>query len=250
MAHRSQKAVGAFLILLAVGARGAEPEFRYKARHDHLRKGGEGLLVVTPAGIAFEETEERKRPHSWKWSWHDIQQLTIAPRRITVLTYQDSRWMLGADRQYRFDLIAGDDDFAGAYEMLKGHLDQRLVAALPAVTEEPLWRLPAKHLLRFGGQHGTLVARRDGLVFQADSGGESRTWRWQDIENVSRTGPFRLTVTTYERSRGHYGNLKGFNFQLKEALPEARYDDLWRRLNAGKGLTFLQIQQEENTDHD
>jgi hypothetical protein len=86
MALRSEKAIGAFLMLVAAPAWGAETEFRYRVLHDHLRKGGEGSLVVTPAGIAFEETEKHKRPHAWQWSWTDIQQLTIAPRRITVLT--------------------------------------------------------------------------------------------------------------------------------------------------------------------
>jgi hypothetical protein len=213
-------------------------------RHDHLRKGGEGELTVTPAGIAFREDVHHRHPHAWKWSWNDIQQLTIAPRRITVLTYQDNSWRLGADRQYRFDLRQGNS-FADAYEMLKRRLDQRLVAALREPAGEVLWRLPAKHLKRFGGEQGQLVARPEGLSFETAGKNESRTWRWEDIENVSNSGPFQLTVTTFERARAHYGSLKGFNFQLKSPLSNARYDDLWSRVNAAKSLPILQTERTE-----
>lgn len=230
MAFRSEAGIGAAVVLalgLASAGWGMEP-LQYEARHDHLRKGGEGRLTVSAEGIAFEEQE--KPAHAWRWGWDDIQQLTVEPRRMTVLTYQDNRWRLGADREYRFELAGGD--FGEAHEVLKGRLDQRLVAAMTD-EGEALWRLPAKHLLRFGGEHGALEARAEGLVFEARGKGESRTWRWRDIENVSRTGPFQLTVTTYERARGHYGNLKGFNFQLKQELDESRYDELWRRVLAG-----------------
>lgn len=244
MALRSQKTVGVLVAWMLAGAAwGAAPELRYKVRHDHLWKGGSGLLVVTPKGIVFEEPG--KRPHAWHWEWHDIQQLTVAPRHLTVLTYQDNRWRLGADREYRFVLVSGDDDFSTVYRMLKERLDQRLVAALPDRSDDALWRIPAKHLLRFGGCHGTLTAAPEGLVFEADRKGESRTWRWQDIDNVSRTGPFQLTITTYERARSHYGSRKGFNFQLKEALSEARYNDLWRRVHAADDLPILQTEREE-----
>jgi hypothetical protein len=37
----------------------------------------------------------------------------------------------------------------------------------------------------------------------------------------------------------HYGDRKGFNFQLKQPLDEARYNDLWLRLERSKGLQIL-----------
>lgn len=58
----------------------------------------------------------------------------------------------------------------------------------------------------------------------------SRTWRIQDLENVSSSDPFDLTVTTHERE---------FRFQLKQALNEARYQELWLRVNRVRGLQIL-----------
>jgi hypothetical protein len=37
----------------------------------------------------------------------------------------------------------------------------------------------------------------------------------------------------------HYGSRKGFEFELKQRLEEARYNDLWLRLNQSKGLKIL-----------
>jgi len=92
-----------------------------------------GTLTITDAGVSFEETYKNggkpKHPHAWRWDYQDIQQLKIAPKSLTVLTYKDNKWKLGADREYRFDLLA-DKTFEDAWHLLKGRLDQRLVAAL------------------------------------------------------------------------------------------------------------------------
>lgn len=245
MEFRSQKAALAFVGLLWMALPAAAEPLRYQVRHDHLRKSGAGALTIDEAGIAYQESAEDKKKHAWRWAWSDVQQLTIEPRRLTVLTYQDNRWMLGADREQRFALAA-EGSFTEAYEFLRGRLDQRLVAALAPPEAEPLWTLPAKHLLRFGGSHGELSATAEGMVYRTARKGESRAWRYSDIENVSSSGPFQLTITTYERARSHYGGLKGFNFQLKEPLDRERYDALWRRLNESKGLQFLTSYQQRS----
>jgi len=56
------------------------------------------------------------------------------------------------------------------------------------------------------------------------------TWRYKDIENIRTSDIFHLTLTSL------YGSVE---FQLKEALGEDRYDELWRRINREKGLKFL-----------
>ena len=91
-----------------------------------------------------------------------------------------------------------------------------------------------KHLKRFGGTQGLLTVGKDQIVFTADHKEASRTWRFSDIENISTSGPFQLTIVTYERALAHYGNAKQFNFQLKNRIDEARYNELWRRLNESK----------------
>ncbi len=229
MAFRSQKATGAFLALAALllaPAAFAQQELKYKVRHDHLRKGGEGMLTITDQGLSFAEA--KKKSHAWSWRWDDIQQLEMGPKTVKVLTYKDNRWKAGADKEYQFDLIS-DGTFGEAYASLKDRLDQRFVAELADRGVKSEWEIPVKYLKRFGGSDGLLVIGDDHIVFSTEKPNESRTWRFSDIENISTTGPFQLTLTTYERARMHYGDLKGFNFQLKRPLDEGRYNELWRR---------------------
>jgi hypothetical protein len=99
--------------------------------------------------------------------------------------------------------------------------------------------VPVKRLGTIRGSEGVLRVASDRIVYSTDQEGQSRTWRYQDIDNISTSGPFELTVTTFERSQRHYGSRKAFNFQLKQPLEEAKFDHLWRRLNRSKGLDFL-----------
>ena len=157
------------------------------------------------------------------------------------------------DREYELDVLPGEP-VRQVYDLLRTRLDQRFVAALADRSSQPLWELRVKHLKPFGGSHGVLSIGDGQIVYAADGKEESRSWRFSDIENISTAGPFQLSIVTYERALSHYGNLKQFNFQLKERLDEARYNQLWRRLNESKGLQILLTSKEEkrgeeNTDH-
>jgi hypothetical protein len=201
-----------------------------------------GEVTITAAGVTFEETRpgrNPKKPVSLRWSYPDILQLKIAPKTLTVTTYQSDKRKLGADLEYRFDLLRGGT-FEEACRFLASRLDQRFVAAIPDRLADPLWTLPVKHLLRFGGDQGTLEVGADRIVYRSEKEGESRTWRYQDIQNISSSGPFQLTITTFERAVTHYGDLKGFNFALKQPLEESRYNDLWLRLRRSQGLKLLE----------
>ncbi len=241
MAFRFEKTVvlSAAVAVLLLSPAVVRGEIQFQVRHDHWRKYCSGSLVVTESGVSYQEENPKKKPgelHAWSWDFQDIQQLLIAPRMLKVLSYKDNKWKLGSDQEYEFTLDQGD--FEAAYSALKDRLDERLVAALAAEIE-PLWQLPVKHLKRFAGSEGVLLVGKDLVVYRSEKEGESRTWRLKDIENVSSAGPFQLTLTTYERARTHYGSLKGFDFQLKQALSEERYTALWRSLNRTKGPEVL-----------
>ena len=51
-----------------------------------------GALTISESGVSFQA-----KPHSWSWAYQDIQQLKISDHALTVLTYKDSKWKLGAD---------------------------------------------------------------------------------------------------------------------------------------------------------
>ncbi len=250
MALRSEKATYAAIVtvLALAPALFGQQELRYNVEHGHgIWWDGSGTLVITERGISYQETSKKdKKPedlHHAQWDYEDIQQLEISPQKLTVVTYKDRKWLLGMDKQWDFRLPPGET-FNAAYSMLKNRLDQRFVAALAEREFRPLWEIPVKRLGRIQGSEGILEVGTDRIVYRTDAKNESRTWRFEDIENISSSGPFQLTVTTYERAKSHYGNLKGFNFQLKRALNERQYDQLWRHVNQAKGLEFLRAYQE------
>ena len=249
MEFRAEKRTIALITgLLLSPALFAQQSFQYEAWHGHSRPphikkaGGLGTLTISDTGVSFQETYKDgrtpKHPHAWRWDYQDIQQLKIAPKSVTVLTYKDNKWKLGADRMYQFDLVS-DKTLEDAYNLLKGRLDQRLVATIADSPIRVLWEIPVKHSHRFAGDEGVLQVGTEEIVYKSVKTNESRTWRYEDIENISASGPFQLTITSFERARMHYGSRKGFEFQLKQRLEEARYNELWLRLNQSKGLKIL-----------
>jgi len=196
-----------------------------------LWKFGAGALVLTERGVSFQELTKKKQvKHAFELNYNDIQELKLSADKLTLVTYQDQKWRLGLDKEYEFTLAPGHS-FSEAYALLKDRLDQRFVAALADEQTQPLWEIPVKLLGLVSGSEGVLEVGADRIVYKTARKGQSRTWRYGDIENISSSGPFQLTLTTYERAKSHYGNLKGFNFQLKQALEEQRFNLLWRRLN-------------------
>jgi len=92
----------------------------------------------------------------------------------------------------------------------------------------PLAQIPVKHLHHFNGCLGVLKVYSDRLVFEAQDGHDSRSWRWTDIRAVGRPDIDRFEVLTFEPQTG--GPKRSFNFILKEPLPDKMYDLIWSRV--------------------
>lgn len=225
------------MLAMAVPASSAQT-YTYEVRHRHLHGGATGILRISPDGIAFAEQGKKKKPETWRWRYEDIQQLTVGNSELHVLTYEDSKWELGRDREYVFDQLPRDLAVE-VFPMLSRLLDQRFIAAV-ADKRPPEWKLGAKLDHGLSGTIGTLTMTADELIFSTKKPGESRSWRLMDIENVSTTGSLDLTIATDEKSGVFRGGMRQFHFQLQQALPVERYNELWRRVNRTKGLTFLE----------
>ena len=162
--------------------------------------------------------------------------MTLSPTTLRILTYQDQKWQLGRDRDYVFDHLP-EDLPKTLYSMFAAKLDQRFVAVLPDTAVRPQWQMGAK--LRHGleGSEGTLLVGDDRIVYQTEAAGQSRTWRFADIANISMNGPFDFSIVTQEKSEYRHASPTEFRFQLKEPLAENRYNDLWRKIQDFKDRT-------------
>jgi hypothetical protein len=227
MAFRTETKACAFLIVWAAFACAATPR-SYTVEHKHLRHGGTGVLRIDDNSISFEERGKQAR-HSRTWKYEDIQELILSPETLRVVTYEDNRWELGRDRVYDFDRMPAAMA-ADWYPVFRARLDARFVAALADETLRPEWQVPVKLAHGRGGSQGVVLVGADRVVYKSGQRGESRTWRIGDLENVSSSDAFDLTITTHERE---------FRFQLKQALNDARYQQLWTRVNQARGLQIL-----------
>ena len=201
---------------------------QFTVRHEHWQDHCVGILTVDEKGVAFAGPKK----HKWTWTYDDIQELKISPDGVYVLTYSDNRLLLGADRGYNFTGKIPVEDVRG---LVQPRLDRRFVAAFSGTEETALWSVPVKHQLRVVGSEGTLNLYPDRIVYATAAKDDSRTWRYSDIDSITSSGPFQLTITTFERALSHYGDRKGFNFQLKEPITEARYNELWMEIERKSG---------------
>ena len=237
MALRSKAQIGALVILgLSASSFAAEP-LAFEVRHRHLRHGAVGTLRVADERLTFEEGGKHKA-HSRQWRFDDIQQLTLSPVAVRILTYEDSHLKFGHDREFVFDRLP-EDLAAKLYPVFSRRLDQRFVAAVADNQVGALWEVPVKLVRWTGGSQGSIVVGADHVVYQTESPEQSRTWRTKDIDMVSSSGPFDLTITTFELAGSNYAGHKDFHFALKRPLAEAEYDSLWRKVNQAKGLQIL-----------
>jgi hypothetical protein len=189
---------------------------QFPVRHEHLHKGCAGTLTVDDAGIGFVGPKN----HAWTWRYQDIQQLTLAAGRLNILTYKDSKLRLGTDVAYTF---TGKIPVETLYPEWRAKLDQRFVAAL-ADEASDIESIAVKHVNLLRGTEGLLSFTQDSVIYA--SSGDSRTWRYSDIRSISSSGPFQLTITTFE---------KQFHFQLKQPMAEPRYNQLWLDIERKNG---------------
>ena len=109
------------------------------------------------------------------------------------------------------------------------------MAEIAAPANRPVWSAAVKHLGRITGSEGTLAFGEDSVVYTTEAKDDSRTWRYADIDSVSSRGPFQLTISTFEKERSQYGDRREFNFVLKQAITEAKYNELWLRIERKNG---------------
>jgi len=195
--------------------------------HKHVRHGGTGTLEVSEDGIAFEERGAHAE-HSRVWKYEEIQQLVLSQTTLRVLTYEDrEKWGLGRDREFVFEALP--QDFAtNVYAMWRDKLDQRFVAAMADPEVATLVEFPAKLRGLTKGVQGVLLFGEDRIVFRAVKAGDSRTWRFGDLENIASAGPFDFSLVAFDRGS------REFRFQLQRPMEEARFNELWRRVNGRK----------------
>lgn len=179
------------------------------------------LLAAQPITIGAGEIHNNKRVYRPL----DISQMTVSPERVDIRLFSGRKLRLKFPHNE-----AKAREIIAAWRPL---LDNRLVAALPAAPTEVEWEVPVQLKRLLPGPQGVLRFTKDTIIFATDARGQSRIWRYDDIDNISSADPFELTISTHERHHRLY------NFTLKQRTDQKRIDAIWRRLQRQQGLEFL-----------
>ncbi len=162
-----------------------------------------GTLIINAEGITFQAGNGR----SQRWKFSDIHSVFLAPHRLVLKTWIHRGWPRPGEREYRFDLTqvlppAVAASLASAVRQPSKNTD--LNPDAPAVAS-----IGARHRTLTGGTNGVLRFRNDGIDYITASPGDSRSWRWADLQTLSDPDPYHLFVFGYKDT---------YTFDLKAPL--------------------------------
>jgi hypothetical protein len=222
---------GLLLVCTALQAQ----EVRFPVRHGRLLRDRTGELIFGNTEIEYRAKD---KGDARTWKYEDIQQLgLLSPKELTILTYQDSKWKLGKDLFYRFEITSGEITPALWIE-LQAKLKRPVVSALIPPDIAPKFIIPVKHLRGFGGTQGKLEIADEYVIYRTDAPKDSRIWRYQDISSIGTTGPYQLRLTSMDRAENERGGDRNFVFSLKERLAPEAYDFVWWKINGPQISSF------------
>ena len=188
----------------------AATDWQSPARLRHWVTKTQGILKIDEQGIEFQPA---KGP-ILKWALPDVQTFFISPRRLVIETYENRGHHVPGEQRYRFDLVE-DVPPGVAKELAQGvqRPSQNAIPDPPSNAEN----IPAHHRTLTGGTNGTLRVRGNGIDYVTRVPGDSRSWRWTDLETLSNPDPYHLFVFGYRDT---------YTFDLKSPFSP----DLFNRL--------------------
>ena len=170
-----------------------------------------GEIVVQVTGVEFRPG---KGPNL-NWSFLDIQTFLLSRHRLVIETYKNRTHHLPGMQRYRFELTQ-DVPPAVAAELARGVGKPSQNAVLDP-TLSSVENIPAHHRTRTGGTNGILRFRDAGIEYVTSSSGDSRSWRWADLQTLSNPAPYTLFVFGYRDT---------YTFDLKEPFSRGLFDRL------------------------
>lgn len=233
--------LAAAIVALSFAIQVSAQEFSYKVKQDRTIGHRDGQLIISAKGIEYRATKRKNEDRIW--SFEDIKLLEIlSPTGVRIWTWKDRKLLLGRDESLTFKIVEGQID-QKVSDFLRERIARPFVTSFIEEQAAPLAEIPVKHSHRFGGCQGTLKVYSDRLVYESQTGHDSRSWRWTDIRSVGRSDIYRFEVETFEPQIG--ASSRSFNFILKEQMPDKTYDLIWSRVYRPTPLIRAEVKPRE-----
>lgn len=179
------------------------------ARLRHWPTKTRGVLKINEQGLEFWSGETAVV----KLSFLDVHTFFVAPHRLVIETYKNRKHHVPGQQRYGFDL-----DQAVPPEVAAGLAREVQRPSQNAVPDPALLsaeNIPARHRTRTRGTNGTLRIRDGGIDYVTSVSGDSRSWRWADLQTLSEPDPYHLFVFGYRDT---------YTFDLKEPIARALFN--------------------------
>jgi hypothetical protein len=184
--------------------------------HRTFKKAEGGTLMLDADGVEF-----RSPKFSRRWKYLDIHTFDLSGRDLTLLTYENRRWHESGERPFRFTLTEPMPPKVAAE--FTNRVGKPVRNGAPIASAAAIQEIPAHHRAWSGGSNGLLRIKEDGIDYVTESGRDSRSWRWDDIQTLASPNPYEFRVTAFREIA---------EFDLKQPLARDVFEKLWDRLYA------------------
>lgn len=217
--------VGALSMIFSSASIAAD--YSFKVKHHHFKGSCTGDLIINDSGIRYQTPHAKDQR---QWTFKDIQEVQfLSETKLNLLAYEDSRQRLGGDKIFKFEL-QGEKLPSDAIVWVTSKFLKPISNRLNAENLQGQYEISVKHLHRISGCQGRLVFTDGGISFVSEKPGESRQWRFSDLQSIASSGRYELRLGTYEHGPLQYGDTKEFRFRLKEPLRDEVYRAAWARI--------------------
>jgi len=184
--------------------------------HRLLKKPVSGILLLDDDGVEFRSAKFNQR-----WPYVDIHSIDLSMRELTLTSYQNRPWHEPGELSFHFTW--SEPIPPGIAAQFTERVGKPVRNGVPQPTVAALAEIPAHHRMWSGGSNGTLRLKDSGIDYVTESGRDSRTWRWGDIQTIANPNPYELRLTGYRET---------VEFDLKQPLPRELFERMWDHLYA------------------
>jgi len=184
--------------------------------HRLLKKPVPGILLLDDGGVEFRSAKFNQR-----WPYMEIHSFDLLTQELTLTSYQNRRRHEPGEMSFHFTWSEPIPPEIAAQFTARVRKPVRNGVPLPNVTA--LAEIPAHHRMWSGGSNGTLRLKDSGIDYVTESGRDSRTWRWGDIQTIANPNPYELRLTGYRET---------VEFDLKQPLSRELFERMWDHLYA------------------
>ncbi|MHB8500248.1 MAG: hypothetical protein ACYDHE_04790 [Candidatus Acidiferrales bacterium] len=179
--------------------------------------GTSGTLRADSRGVEFVPLSGA----STRWTFTEIKDMELQKHRVVLIGYGNRKWHLPGTQ--RFDLEITNEITPAVAVSLTAEMRRPVRNMLPEPDAPANTVIAVRRSDHFGGSNGLLRIRRQGIDYVTAQPGQSRSWRWLDLQTLSNPDPYHLLVFGYRDT---------YAFDLKETLSRELFnhvsDEIWR----------------------